>query len=131
MPKDTATKFREALEAAEAYLTAEAQSAPGVDPMMVLVAGVLPMVKAAISDAARDPERFERTVDGAIAFLLALRGDDRPGLLAVPDAGGPVVRYIRAVDGLFDGGDTLGLAVAVDAAALSVPGVPDGLHGLR
>lgn len=101
MPKDTLTKFRDALDQLEGCLSQAAQSPAGVDPMLVLAAGALPMVRAAICEAgAGDPGRFDRAFDLVVAFLLGIRGDDRPGLVAVrPEhvaAGGATIGYLDA-----------------------------------
>jgi hypothetical protein len=71
--------------------------------MLVMLAGALPMVRAAINDAAANlgGDEFENIVDQIVAGFASLRGDDRPAILIlraldVPD-GAPACRYIAPI----------------------------------
>lgn len=98
---DSHAKLNELLDQAQDKLLSE--SSGGANPMQVLVAGALPMVRMVVGELAKQPGQLDAFLELMAAALSQLRSDEASAFIVlrgidIPDGASPVRRIGPILD---------------------------------
>ena len=121
---DSLTKARASLDLLQEELLASTGS--GAQPLQVLMAGALPMVRQSLDDLAGPDGTLDVFLEYTIALVASLRSDGAPALFVVPGGVGPAWLYAAGSPDLPDP-----TGVVCVGQPVVIPGLPDWSFRVR